>query len=499
MFQNAEQILLVGSILLFLSIFMSKAGFRFGIPALLLFLGVGMLAGIDGIGIHFASPQLAQFIGVVALSIILFSGGMDTRVKDVRPIMWQGIMLSTVGVLINTFVTGAFIFWLTGLVTQYETFSFAESLLLSAVMSSTDSASVFSILRSKNIHLKHNLRPTLELESGSNDPMAYMLTIILISYIQSESMSFYEALLMVLTQLVVGFAGGYLLGKGSVRLINRIRIENKSLYPIMVLATIFFIFSITTMCKGNGYLAVYIAGLIFGNAKLDQKRSIETFFDGFAWLWQIVMFITLGLLVNPHELPPVAGIGLLVGVFMILIARPVSVFISLLPFKNVTLKSKFFLSWVGLRGAVPIIFATYPLIAGIENAGLIFNVVFFITIMSLLVQGTTLMTVAQKLNLVDKPKYETMFEFELPQEIKSSMTEVKLTPEAVLHGATLKEFALPDWSVVMMIKRDGNFFVPKGNTQLMVDDILLVISDNDEALHKTYKKMGIKGYSVKKH
>jgi cell volume regulation protein A len=395
MFHNAEEVLLICSVILFVSIMAGKAGFRVGLPALLLFLGIGMLFGSDGLGLQFSNPQIAQFIGMIALSIILFSGGMDTKLSEIKPIASQGVVLATLGVLVTTAITGYFIFWLTGLVAGYETLTLAESLLMAAVMSSTDSASVFSILRSKGVYLKQRLRPTLELESGSNDPMAYMLTIILIAYIQSNGMNFLDGAISLAVQLILGLIAGYILGKVSVWIINRVNVENQSLYPILLLAVIFFIFSITSLLKGNGYLAVYIAGLVVGNTKIIHKKSIVTFFDGFTWLWQIVMFITLGLLVNPHELLPVAGIGLTVGIFMIIFARPITVFLCLLPFRNFTTKAKLYISWVGLRGAVPIIFATYPLIAGIENANLIFNVVFFITILSLLVQGTTVTHVAR--------------------------------------------------------------------------------------------------------
>ena len=499
MFHNAEEVLLICSVILFVSILAGKAGFRVGLPALLLFLGIGMLFGSDGLGLQFSNPQIAQFIGMIALSIILFSGGMDTKLSEIKPIASQGVVLATLGVLVTTAITGYFIFWLTGLVAGYETLTLAESLLMAAVMSSTDSASVFSILRSKGVYLKQRLRPTLELESGSNDPMAYMLTIILIAYIQSNGMDFQEGAISLTIQLVLGLIAGYILGKVSVWIINRVNVENQSLYPILLLAVIFFIFSITSLLKGNGYLAVYIAGLVVGNTKIIHKKSIVTFFDGFTWLWQIVMFITLGLLVNPHELLPVAGIGLTVGIFMIIFARPITVFLCLLPFRNFTTKAKLYISWVGLRGAVPIIFATYPLIAGIENANLIFNVVFFITILSLLVQGTTVTHVARWLHLTDAPERKDEFGIELPEEIKSAMSEIDITKEVLSHGNKLMQLKLPDHTLAVMVKRDGKYFIPKGNTELHENDKLLMISDNDEALLQSYESLGIKGFTMKKN
>ena len=499
MLHNAEEVLLICSVILFVSILAGKAGFRVGLPALLLFLGIGMLFGSDGLGLQFSNPQIAQFIGMIALSIILFSGGMDTKLSEIKPIASQGVVLATLGVLVTTAITGYFIFWLTGLVAGYETLTLAESLLMAAVMSSTDSASVFSILRSKGVYLKQRLRPTLELESGNNDPMAYMLTIILIAYIQSNGMNFLDGAISLAVQLILGLIAGYILGKVSVWIINKVNVENQSLYPILLLAVIFFIFSITSLLKGNGYLAVYIAGLVVGNTKIIHKKSIVTFFDGFTWLWQIVMFITLGLLVNPHELLPVAGIGLTVGIFMIIFARPITVFLCLLPFRNFTTKAKLYISWVGLRGAVPIIFATYPLIAGIENANLIFNVVFFITILSLLVQGTTVTHVARWLHLTDAPDRKDEFGIELPEEIKSAMSEIDITKEVLSHGNKLMQLKLPDHTLAVMVKRDGKYFIPKGNTELHENDKLLMISDNDEALLQSYESLGIKGFTMKKN
>ncbi|MDR1981598.1 MAG: potassium/proton antiporter [Tannerellaceae bacterium] len=498
-FQNAEGVLLIISVILFLSIFAGKAGYRFGLPALLVFLGVGMLFGSDGLGIQFSNPGTAQFIGMLALSIILFSGGMDTKYAEVKPIMAQGVLLATVGVLITTLITGSFIYYLFFWIAGHEMLSFPESLLMAAVMSSTDSASVFSILRSKGVYLKEKLRPTLELESGSNDPMAYMLTLLLITYIQMGGMNVGEAILSLVVQLLLGVAGGYLFGKLTVLTINKINIANESMYPILLIAAAFFTFAATTVCKGNGYLAVYITGLVVGNAKIIHKKSIGAFFDGFAWLWQIVMFLTLGLLVNPHELLSVAVTALTVGVFMIIFARTVSVYLCLLPFKNFSFKGKAYISWVGLRGAVPIIFATYPWIAGMEHAGLIFNVVFFITILSLLVQGTTVTAAAKFLGMVDEPEKKQVFGIELPEGIKSAMSEIEITPSVLEHGNKLMELTLPDHTLAVMVMREGHYFIPKGNTVLKENDVLLMISDDDEALLQAYEALGVTDYTMKKN
>lgn len=482
MFFTAGNILLVGSVLLFVSIIVGKTGYKFGVPTLLLFLLVGMLFGSDGLGMQFHNADEAQFIGMVALSIILFSGGMDTKFNDIRPIMVQGIMLSTIGVLLTAFFTGIFIWWISGMSWSNIAFPITTSLLLAATMSSTDSASVFAILRSQNINLKHNLRPMLELESGSNDPMAYMLTIVLIQLVQASGVSGGDIALSFAVQFIVGGALGYALGRTAVFMLNRLNIDNQSLYPILLLAFVFFTFSITDLFKGNGYLAVYIAGMIVGNNKIKHRKEITTFMDGLSWLFQIIMFLCLGLLVNPHEMLDVAIVATLIGVFMIFIGRPLSVFLCLLPFKNMTTKSRIFISWVGLRGAVPIIFATYPVVAGIEVANMIFNIVFFITIVSLIVQGTTISKMANKLKL-SKPMPKTGNEFgvELPEEINTHLYDMVIEPSHITSGDTLKDMALPKGTLVMIVKRDEEYLIPNGTLKLHVGDRLLLISEKQEA------------------
>ena len=497
---SPENILLVGAILLFLSVLVGKTGAKFGVPALLLFLGVGMLAGSDGFGIYFDSPQIAQFIGTVALCIILFSGGMDTHYREIKPILAPGVTLATLGVLMTTIITGLFIYSLSDLLPGNFQLGLLESMLLAAVMSSTDSASVFSILRSKGISLKERLRPTLELESGSNDPMAYMLTILLIQVIEIGVIDWPHSIVLLFMQLSIGAAAGFALGYAIVWIINRINVPNESLYPVLLFSCVFFVFAFTNLLQGNGYLAVYIAGLVVGNRKLVHKRSLTTFFDGFTWLFQIVMFLTLGLLVNPSELPAVAGVGLLVAIFMIVVSRPISVFTCLLPFRRFTTRARVYISWVGLRGAVPIIFATYPLMsAEIPNSRMIFNIVFFVTIVSLLVQGTTVSAMARWLGLVGKSEEKEIFNVALPDEIKSAMSEIELTDEALSGGNKLMNLSLPDNTLVVMVKRREQYFVPKGHTHLQSGDRLLVISDNDEELRKSYESLGISRYTMRKN
>ena len=478
---TAENILLIGSILLFVSIVVGKTGYRFGVPALLLFLLVGMLFGSDGLGLQFHNAKIAQFIGMVALSVILFSGGMDTKFKEIRPILSPGIVLSTVGVFLTALFTGLFIWYLSGMSWTNIHFPLITSLLLASTMSSTDSASVFAILRSQKMNLKHNLRPMLELESGSNDPMAYMLTIVLIQFIQSDGMGTGNIIGSFIIQFLVGAAAGYILGKLAILILNKINIDNQSLYPILLLSFVFFTFAITDLLRGNGYLAVYIAGMMVGNHKITFRKEIATFMDGLTWLFQIIMFLMLGLLVNPHEMIEVAVVALLIGVFMIVIGRPLSVFLCLLPFRKITLKSRLFVSWVGLRGAVPIIFATYPVVANVEGSNMIFNIVFFITIVSLIVQGTSVPFVARLLHL-STPLEKTGNDFgvELPEEIDTDLSDMTITMEMLNEADTLKDMNLPKGTLVMIVKRGDEFLIPNGTLKLHVGDKLLLISEKNK-------------------
>ena len=487
---SGENVVLVGALLLFVAVMAGKVAYRFGAPALLLFLGVGMLFGLNFISYH--SVEMTQFVGMIALCIILFTGGMDTKFSEIKPIIGPGVVLATVGVVMTAFVLAGFV-WLVAPWLGIE-IPFALALLLASTMFSTDSASVFSILRSKKQGLKQNLRPLLELESGSNDPMAYMMTILLISVVSNTSsgVGLGMSVVFFVVQMVVGALSGYLIGRLAVWTINRINLVNHSLYSVLLLAFIFFSFAFTDLIKGNGYLAVYLSGLVIGNHKLEQKRPLTVFFDGFTWLMQIVMFLTLGLFVNSNELlePRVLILGGLVGAFMILVARPLTVFTCLLPFRKFTTKARLYVSWVGLRGAVPILFAIYPLMAHVENAGLLFNVVFLGTIISLLVQGTTVSGMANLLGLAYEER-ESAFSVDMHQDMKSALTEVEVNETMLESGHTLKDITLPENTLVMMVCRDGEYFVPQGKTELKLGDKLLVISDRSEELATTYKDMGI--------
>ncbi len=493
---NIELVMLVVSLLFFVSIVVSKAGNRLGVPALLLFLCVGMVFGSDGLGIHFDNIATAQTIGTVALCVILFSGGMDTKIQDIRPVIAPGLTLATLGVFLTSFSTGLFIWLLSDKTGLGGALGLTASLLLASTMSSTDSASVFSILRSKGLNLKHNLRPILELESGSNDPMAYVLTITFIQLVLNPSSPQYGmAVLTVLLQLVVGAVVGLLVGRLVVRVINRINIDNASLYPIIVLSACIFLFSVTNFLHGNSYLAVYLGGLVVGNAKFMHKRSTRNFFDGLSWLCQLSMFLTLGLLVNPSELKEVLVPGLIISLVMIFVTRPLSVYLCLLPFRKISFRDKAYLSWVGLRGAVPIIFAIMCRAAGVPGCDTMFNIVFICTLVSLVVQGTTISLMAEKLDLLEHPDRENVvrnFDFEFSEEVKSATTEIVMTEDILAKGNRLMDLGMPERTLVIMVKREEQYFVPTGGTVLLPDDKLLVISDNYVELEQTLRELGVK-------
>ncbi|HNT50131.1 MAG TPA: potassium/proton antiporter [Cyclobacteriaceae bacterium] len=490
-----EAFLLVVSVLFFLSILAGKASSRFGVPALLLFLGVGMLGGSDGLGIQFENIQFASAIGTIALCIILFSGGLDTKISEIRPIIVPGVILATFGVLLTAIITGVIVWWILGMTMPSAGIGLLTALLLASTMASTDSASVFSILRSKNLQLKNNLRPMLELESGSNDPMAFVLVITIIDLIKVNGEPNYWLVAgTLLLQLGIGAVMGFASGKLAVRIINRIKIGNDSLYPILIFTFCIFIFSATYFVKGNGFLAVYVGGLVIGNSKFVHKRSCLNFFDGLAWMSQLIMFLTLGLLVNPHELVPVIVPGLLISFLMIFFSRPLTVFLCLLPFKKISFKDKTYISWVGLRGAVPIIFAIYPLVENVPHARLIFNIVFFCTLVSLVVQGTSLPLFARWLNLAERPrkiKKVRNFDIDFSNDLKSVTTEIEVTAKILEGGNKLMNLPLPDNTVVVMVMRDNNYFVPTGQTVLKEKDKILIITDNHEILMETYKNLGL--------
>ena len=502
---HVEFFLLILSLLFFVSIFADKIGYKYGVPALLLFLVVGMffgshsmtgLIGMSGVQIDI---DTAQGLSTVAMCIILFTGGLETKLSDIKSVLAPGITLATLGVLITCVVTGAIIHLLFGWINAVASVSIWLALLMAATMSSTDSASVFSVLRTNGIGLKHNLRPLLELESGANDPMAYVLTTTLIGVVLSlhtiagleQGITALPIIQTIVIQLVMGTVLGLVLGQGLVQLMRRVKLGNEALYPIMILTACIFIFAITYYLQGNTYLAVYVGGLIIGNNKFTRKRQTKSFFSGLAWLSQLMMFLMLGLMVEPSDLLNyhVWIPGLIISIVMIFISRPLAVLLCMLPFrKQYRQRDRLMLSWVGLKGAVPIIFAIMCKAQGVPYADLIFNVVFLCTIVSLLVQGTTLTWMARKLKL-DVPREQErsleFFDMDLPDEIQSSAREVEVTDTILAKGNTLREITIPPRTLVIMVRRGEDFFIPTGSSVLEKGDQLLVISDKDaEATYK---------------
>lgn len=467
-----EHLLLGAALLLLLSVISSKASTQLGVPTLVLFLMIGMLAGSDGPGgIYFDNPWQAQSLGTVALIFILFSGGLDTRWKEVKPILWRGGVLSTLGVILTAIIVGFAAYFVLD-------FSMLEAMLLGAIISSTDAAAVFSILRSKQISLKGDLRPLLELESGSNDPMAIFLTTGLISLILSPTTSPIMLIPMFAQQMALGSVFGIMSGKAIAYFINRIRLDYQGLYPILTISLVLITYGLTSILGGNGFLAVYLTGLTLSNYSFIHKRSLMHYHDSLAWLMQIAMFLTLGLLVFPSQLIPVASIGLFICFVLMFIARPISVFLCLLPFRKMSMEERIMISWVGLKGSVPIILATFPLISGIDKADMIFNVVFFVVLISVLVQGSTIHFAARRLG-VEMPLESSP---EIPGKIQEkgvwdSFVNLKVFPASAAEGKQIADLNIPDDTWIAVLRRDGHPMRPSGSTILQAGDCLTVQSN----------------------
>ncbi|WP_069132340.1 potassium/proton antiporter [Rhodohalobacter halophilus] len=467
--------LLVGAVLLVVSVLASKLSIRYGIPSLLLFLGIGMAIGSDGLNwIFFDDYQLAQSLGIVALAYILFSGGLDTNWKKIRPVLYPALSMATFGVLISAVVVGLFSVWLLN-------FSWIEGVLLGAIISSTDAAAVFSVLKSNGMAFKYRLKELIELESGTNDPMAIFLTIGLISVMGSEQSDWFDFFLLFITQMSFGLLSGFLFGKIFTWIVNKIDLVYEGLYPVLMIGLISFVYAITDMVNGSGFLAVYIVGVVMSSSGFVHQRSLTNFFDGIGWLMQIVMFLMLGLLVFPSQLIPVAGVSILIALALILVARPLSVFISLL-FTKYNRRAKLMVSWIGLRGAVPIILATFPLVAGLNNADVVFSIVFFVVITSVLIQGTTIPVVAKWLHVNSLFFKQTRYpiQFEPDVDTKSALKEIVVEEDFKIVGQKIVDLHLPDNVLIVLINREGKFIVPKGTTVIQPEDKLLLLASKTE-------------------
>ncbi len=479
---NFDTLLLSISLLIVISILIVKFTKNIGVPVLLLFIGIGMLAGSEGPGnINFDNERTAQHIGIISLILILFGGGLETKWKTVKPVLVPSLVLATAGVAINTLLIGIFAHYIFHL-------PLLVSLLLGSVISSTDAAAVYSVLSFQSLNLRGRVRPLLELESGTNDPMAVFLTVSLIELIQHPQISYFQLATHFIMEMGIGSIAGIIGGRLVVVLINQLRFPIEGFYSVFLLAWSIFIYALTTTIHGSGFLAVYIAGVIIGNSEIVFRKTLFRFFDGLGWLAQIGMFISLGLLVYPSEIVKILDTGILLSLFLIFMARPISVFLSL-SFSKLTIHEKLLISWVGLRGAVPVILATFPLIAGIPKSYWIFNVVFFVVLTSAIIQGWSTPYVAKVLNLQAKKTVKKDYPLELNPSDNTSMKliNMKVPDNERILNKSLVEINELKGSLIVTILRKGKYFVPAGSTVLEAGDIIQVLTEKDKIkILKTY-------------
>lgn len=474
-----ESYVLIAALLFLACVLFSKFSDRWGIPALLLFIFVGMFAGSDGIfKIYFDNAKAAQDIGALCLILILFSGGFNTSFKAVRPVLLEGIILATIGVVLTAAFVAILCYYLLGI-------SWENSLLLGAIISSTDAAAVFAIMRSKGLRLKNNIAPLLELESGSNDPMAIFLTVAVIQMITLSQMpSLSHFALSMLTQFILAFICAYIFGILMPFIINKMKLGSSGLYPVFTLAWVLFAFAVSSKVGANGYLCVYLLGIVANTKEFVFKRSLISFHDGVAWFAQVVIFLTLGLLAFPSQFGEVALVGVGVALITMFIARPVAVLLSLIFSRKFSLKEKTFISWVGLRGTVPIILATYPMAAEIESASFIFNIVFFIVLLSVLVQGVTLNPLAKVLGIKqidEKPQSSN-----LPISY-NTFRQYALKSDSAVIGKNIAELNLSGDFIILIVKRAGEYIKASGSLIFEENDLLLILCDDEETFEENIK------------
>jgi len=472
--------LLLLSLLILGAILASKASAKLGVPALLLFIGIGMLAGSDGPGgLDFTDTSFTKNVGWVGLALILFAGGLDSKWETIRPVLWRGLALATIGVLTTAGLVALF---------AYHVFGFEpiHAMLLGAVVSSTDAAAIFGVLRGRSINLKHRLSPLLELESGSNDPVAVFLTVTLTALATSPDTSPWSLMPRLFLELPLGAAVGGLSAVGARWLINHLRLEYDGLYPVLTLATAFFVFGTAHLIGGNAFLGVYVAGVVLGSSNYLHKIALTQFHEAVAWLSQIAMFILLGLLVFPRQLLSVAIPGLALSGFLILVARPIAVYVSLAR-AHMTKRSKYFVAWAGLRGAVPIILATIPLINGVPRAQEIFNLVFFVVLTSVLIQGTSLGWMAKALSV--KAPTATP-DPELRPASGRDLLELQIGEDSPACGQQVVELGLPSTALIVLLSRDGQSYIPRGATVLQPGDIVIVATRKEDHAELTHRILG---------
>lgn len=465
-----NEIMLVAAVILLSAVLFNKAGAKIGLPSLLVFILLGILAGSDGLGgIKFEDYKLAQFIGIIAISYILFMGGLSVDIDELRPVFYEGIVLATFGVLITGLIAGCCAYFFMDL-------PFLECLLLGGIISSTDAAAVFSVLRSRNISLKDSLKPLLEFESGSNDPMAVFLTLGIIGLITAQ-LDIPQLVIMFFMQMFIGIILGYFFAKLIVLIINKIRLEYDSLYVVITIAGVLLTYSFISIAGGNGFIGVYVCGLVMSGLNFVNKNSLIKFHDAVAWLMQIIMFVILGLLVNFKSGFVYTKQAFLLAMVLIFFARPIAVFICSSFFKR-SLNEKLMISWVGLRGAAPIVLATFPLTAAIPHSMEIFNIVFFVVIISVLLQGTTIPYAAKLLNVASRfsKNHSSILEFNAAN-TNNKMIEFTVPENSYAVGKQLYEINLPAKSVVGLIYKNGEYIIPTGTTLVEACDVLFVLLD----------------------
>lgn len=466
---SINTVVFMTGILLLLGIGSSKFSARIGMPVLVLFLGVGMVAGSEGIGgIAFEDYHFANSIGSVALALILFDGGLRTSLRSVHAAWQAALSLSTLGVVLTSVLTGLAAAWVLDI-------PILHGMLLGAIVGSTDAAAVFSILRTSGLRLSQRLTATLEVESGSNDPMAIFLTVGLIALIMGTADSTAGLLLLFVLQFGVGSLVGLAVGFTATWVVNRINLDYPGLYPVLVLAFGLLAFGLAAVLQGSGFLAVYIAGIVLGNNSLVYRNGIFLFHDAAAWLGQIVLFVMLGLLSFPSRLAAVAMDGLAIALVLIFIARPVAVALSAFPFRF-NLRELAFLSWVGLKGAVPITLATFPLLEGVQGGGLIFNVVFFVVLVSAVTQGWSLPLVARWLRLGVRSEATAPITVEINalRHVDGDIVEYRVASASPAAGKALRDLALPYEVTVTLVVRGHEVIMPRGRTVLMPGDQVFV-------------------------
>ena len=465
-----DQILLLAAVLILLGIISSQLSARLGLPVLVLFLIVGMLAGEDGPGgIFFDNAEAAHSLGTLALAMILFDGGLQTPFKAIKLVWKPASTLATFGVLITGVVTG-------GAAAYILEIPLLQGMLLGAIVGSTDAAAVFSLLRNAGIHLNKKLKATLEIESASNDPMAIFLTVGLLEILVNDLKPGSGLVVLFLSQMGLGALVGLVVGWLSVKLINKIQLVAAGLYPVLVAACGLLSFGITANIGGSGFLAVFITGVVIGNSRFVFQRSTFLFHDGLAWLSQITMFVVLGLLITPTSLFDVWLEGLLIAFVLIFVARPLAV-IPVLAIFGFNLREITLVSWVGLRGSVPIILAIFPLIFGLPGADLIFNVVFFVVLISATVQGSTLSWMARKLKLTIPPPVTPAATLEITAlgDVDADLVEYTLGRRSRSIGRRISQLAMPDGTVIAMINRNNKVIAPRGSTLLQSEDQLFIL------------------------